>query len=126
MKYYRYLYYKIFSGISLIRIKGDPDLRAFFGLSVNEGMNVYSLSQIFVYFIYNNEIRILGLLIGAVTLVFFIVNYFLFIYKDKYKKIIDEFKNESDKKRKIGTILTWSYVIVTLALLFYAKHLQFS
>lgn len=126
MKYYRYLYYKIFSGISLIRKNGDPDLRAFLGLSVNEGMNVYSFSQIFVYFIYNNEIRIPGLLIGAVTLVFFIFNYFLFIYKNKYKKIIDEFKNESDKRRKRGTLLTWSYVLVTLALLFYAKHLQFS
>ena len=126
MKYYNYLFYKFYKGAFSIRESGDPEFRAIFGLGITEGINFYSIMQIIIYFVYENQIKTPILLLALTAILILILNYFLFIYKDKYKKIIDEYKNESDKRRKIGTLLTWSYVLVTLALLIYAKQLQFS
>ena len=83
--------------------------------------------QMIIYFVYENQIKTPILLTCASSnpnFEFLII--FCLYTRDKFKKIIDEFKNESDKRRKIGTLLTWSYVLVTLALLIYAKQLQFS
>jgi hypothetical protein len=47
---------------------------------------------------------------------FFILNYFIFIYQEKYKKIIKKFENESKKSRTKGTIFSWIYVVLSFML----------
>jgi len=126
MRYYNYIFYKFYKGAYFINNSGDPEFRAIFGLAITEGINFYSFMQLIIYFIYENQIQTPIILLAIAAILILSVNYFLFVYKNKFKKIIEEFKNESDKSRKIGTLLTWSYILVSLALLFYAKHLQFS
>lgn len=59
-----------------------------------------------IYFDFSNSINSLKLIICLVL--FIIPFFFICIYKKKYLKIINEFKNESTKKRRDGN----TYVII--------------
>ena len=50
--------------------------------------------------------------------------YFLFVAKNKFVKIIDDFKNESSKQRKVGNLLTLGYIIVSVGLLIFGFYLM--
>jgi heme/copper-type cytochrome/quinol oxidase subunit 2 len=52
-------------------------------------------------------------------IVIMLLNYFLFIYKRKYREIIKKYKKESEKSRKIGNSIVIIYVIFTLASIFF-------
>ena len=43
-------------------------------------------------------------------LIFYIINYFIFEYKQRYKKIIKIFENETIRQKRISVILTVSYI----------------
>jgi len=49
-----------------------------------------------------------------------IFNYFLLAYKKKYLKIVEEFKDETEKQRKRGTLYVWIYAIVTIGIPFFS------
>lgn len=44
--------------------------------------------------------------------IFLLINYFIFLYKRKYKKILKRFEDESRQSRIIGNILVASYVLI--------------
>jgi len=47
------------------------------------------------------------------------INYFIFIFKDKYVKIEAEFINESEKQKCISSIIVLIYVFLTFVILFW-------
>jgi len=55
------------------------------------------------------KILIILILIGTGLL-----NYFLFARKEQHQRIIDEFASESDKKRKLGTLIAIFYIVISL------------
>jgi hypothetical protein len=48
-----------------------------------------------------------------------IINFFLFDYKSKYKKVIKKYKYESKKSKVIGNVLVTFYVLCTFVSIFY-------
>jgi hypothetical protein len=60
-----------------------------------------------------------GLIIALVVLLF-ISNYFIFIYKDRYKKIEERFKNESKNNKIASSIAIIFLVFFTVVLGIYS------
>lgn len=58
----------------------------------------------------------LKLLAGALCIFLFIINYFLFVYKNKYLKILEKYEHESKTHKIISTVLTIFYCIGSLIL----------
>ncbi len=57
--------------------------------------------------------------IVAIGLTFFLFNCYLFIYKDKYKRIISAYKGEPTLRKTIFGILIVLYFMVTFALIIF-------
>jgi hypothetical protein len=55
--------------------------------------------------------------------VFLILNYFLFLFKGKYKRILTEFSNTAADNKKKRSIIQWSYVAFSFVLLFILAYL---
>ncbi len=51
-----------------------------------------------------------------IALVFFGLNYFLFMHSEKYKLMAREYEKEDSKKRNVNTCFMWLYI--TLSLIF--------
>jgi hypothetical protein len=122
----KYLFYRFYRAALFIRKGSDPELRASLFLSISIGMNVYSVWQIYIYLFQQNKTSISIPILVVFMIILYIVFYFLFHYKEKYLIIVDRFSKETPKERLIGIIVAYLYVITTLVVLFYAKHLQFS
>jgi len=116
MKYYYYLFYKIYVFSKKIG-KWDIATSAALGLSFLLILNVFLiLTNIFGF---SPEIKYyyeIAFLIAGIVL---LINYFLFDYKSRYKKVINAFKVESEQSRVVGNILVTIYVIATLISVFF-------
>lgn len=60
------------------------------------------------------------LLIVLFLLLFLGVNYFLFYYQGKWQNIIKEFEGESEKQRNLGKYYLFTYLFISLIVLFRA------
>jgi hypothetical protein len=118
LKYYYYKQYKFF-----LRINGKDDLpqhTAMLSFAQNIIMNLNALYLIigslifkpFTYFDFSSSINSLKVIICIVL--FTLPFYFVFIYRNKYLKIIDEFKNESNQERTNGNRYVIIYSICSL------------
>jgi hypothetical protein len=47
-----------------------------------------------------------------------ISNYFMFVYKDRYLEVLEQFKNESDLSRRIGLLAVGAYAVLTFVSIF--------
>jgi hypothetical protein len=121
----KYLFYRFYRAALFIRKGGDPEQRAWMVFSIAQGINLYSISQIYLYLFHKNEISIPVSFSVVTSLMILFINYILFLYKDKYLVIVDKFSKETQKERVTGIIIAYLYIIATLVLLFFAKHLQF-
>jgi uncharacterized membrane protein len=122
----KYLFYRFYRAALFIRKGGDPELRASSFLSIGLIINVYSIWQIYIFLFRQNETSISIPILVVIYLILAIIIYFLFHYKEKYLIIVDRFGRETQKERMKGIVIAYSYVIITVVLLFFAKHLQFS
>lgn len=119
MKFYRYLYYRLYSWN--MKSWGDKDLpqwNALFGVSfmmfLNLGLLGFLLQLLGVNIFLRDELPKKELIIIMLSL--FVVNYFLFIHRGNYRSTVKELKKEPPEKRRINTILIWLYVILSFAL----------
>ena len=53
-------------------------------------------------------------LCGLILAIAFFLVYFLFIYKEKYRRIISHYKNESNSKSVRGDVFAWVYIFVSM------------
>ena len=51
-------------------------------------------------------------------LTFLVFGYFLFIYKNRFKKIIFRYEQEDEVKRKSGNLRVWIFLLITIVLVF--------
>jgi hypothetical protein len=90
------------------------------------GINIYSIWQIYLSLFRQNDIKVSIPIIAVIVVIIFLLNYFIFHYKERYQLIVDKYSKESDRERRIGIIIGYLYTITTITLLFFAKHLEFS
>ena|SRR5690554_1244544 len=102
-KTYKYIYYWLYTWQKNLWGESDaPEFNASIGLSLSMGCNILSaivlIDIIFNIKIFPNGIPRKEALIGIIIL--FLIHYFVFVHKGKYKRIEKEFINESNADRK--------------------------
>lgn len=116
MNPYYYLFYRIYS--LFIKRGGNCD-SAVDAIVLLSGMNfTFLYIKIFNISKYNSKpIYITGIVIFIVL--WFVMNYFIFQYKERYIQIINVYKNESAANKRFGTFLVITYIILSIILLFF-------
>lgn len=117
-----YLYYRIYDWNRKTwgAIDG-PQFNALVGVSFLLFLNLYSIVELIGVFL---GIELPAVIMSSVTfsVVSFVViagiNYFVFIYGDRYERIAQKFSGESHEKRIIRLILCFAYAIFTFVLAF--------
>lgn len=121
MKIYLYIYYKLYSWAVNINRKSDiPEFTAFFTLTflvyINTASIVLGLKAFFdVSF---NFSGLSSLDIIGIAVLILLPQYFVLLHNSRYKKIVEEFNNESRIHRITGNFITWFYIIGSLIFLF--------
>ena len=120
----QYLFYHLYRVASSIREGGDPEQRALFFLTMLQMINFYSIYQLILSLVLNNKYKISITIIIVVVIAAFTINYFLYLSKDKYRNIFVRFNEKSKIWNLVGMIVLSVYIILSIIIVFYAKHLQ--
>lgn len=124
---YQYLFYKFYAwDLWLHGEKDFPYQAAWFTLSFLIYMNfvfLMAVSEVITGYGFEQFMSLSNLNKIAIGTGFLIFNYFLFVRKRKYKKIVKQFENEDRKSRIIGNIFAWGYVFLTLPGFFFLCYL---
>lgn len=122
MKYLYYRLWKIFSGIPT---NDKPATNAMLGLSVVNCVNLITILiftnkfiRVNVLKLSENELIIFSIVL---SLSMFTINYFL-LYK-KREEIAAKYNSENKKKKIIGTILLYSYIVGSFILVYAISRL---
>ena len=114
------IYYLLFAYLYRISSKiGEKDLPHYMSISIISicvGFNVTSILttlEIKYYPSFKNERDFIYLII------MYIINYFVFIYKKRYVRILDENEERVKKRKILGTIIVLLYIIVSFAIWVY-------
>lgn len=115
----KYLYYKLFKLFVGIHGKDDiPEYTALCGLGTLFFFNVLSIALIlnvvypFTTFPSISRARFFV----TIGIPYYVILYFIFIFNGKYKRIINEFINESEHERKKGRRKVVYYMLFSLIL----------
>jgi len=126
MKIYRYIYYKCYC--LWLKKKDEPEnahINAVMSITILIYMNLLDFLFIFSTIFKDVKLKLpvvstnVKIVICTIMISFGLLNYFLLAYKKKYLKLIKEFKDETEKQRKRGTIYVWIYAIVTIGIPFF-------
>lgn len=126
MKVYRYLYFKLYC--IWLKKKDEPEnahINAVITITFLLYVNILSIPLIFLAASKNEIINLpesnfnVKILIVFILIVAGIINYFLLARKEQHNKVIEEFKSESNEKRKIGMAYTVLYLVVSLGIPLY-------
>jgi hypothetical protein len=116
MNPYYYLFYKL---SRFLDKKGNNENGPIFAISILIGWN---LGIVFIKILhitqenYQSKYKY-GLILMAITL--FIINYVLFLNKKRVKEIVNRYKLETERSRKIGNFLVILYVVLSLGLIIF-------
>ena len=121
MKTYRYLYYKLYciwlkkkDEVENARINAVMTLTFLFYINLIS-LAFFQKDLIGIYEIKAN----MRIVIPAIMITGGIINFLLLARKKPHEKIIEEFKSESEAKRKKGVGLTVLYIIVSIGIPLY-------
>ena len=113
MNWYNYVYYRVYDWN--LKKWGEDDVsewKAVFGLSAVIALNLFTLLlllNIVIDGVAPKEIPRIEAIILA--LVFFSVNYFLFIYKQKYKELEKLYDTENKIERRKNGYIVFAYTV---------------
>ncbi len=117
MNIYYYLYYKL---SRVLNRKGKNEMGVFSAQSFLIYINIIII-YIKIFHVtkenFNSGYKTILIIIGAIL---FITNSFLFLNKKRCKRIMNRYKNESLKSKRIGNVLVILYIVLTLASIFVA------
>jgi len=126
MKFYNYVFYNIYKSFLRLYNNDDPIFKAIMFLSIIDFLylaNVISLLDFFGIRISIGNVYIVGILVVAP---FMVVNYFLFVYKDRYEEIKRSFDKEPFFSITITRLLIILFflipVIGLITLIYLNKH----
>ena len=126
MKTYRYLYYKLYC--IWLKKKDEPEnahINAVITITFLLYVNIMSIQLILLAASKNEIINLpennfnAKVWIAVILVVAGIFNYFILARKRQHNKIIEEFKSESEGKRKKGINYTILYMIVSFGIPLY-------
>jgi hypothetical protein len=126
MRILRYSFYRIYQ---LVKSAGNEDVAEYFAImlmSVLIGLNTFTLFSI-VYVVTGDSVDISKapqLVSGLLFFGLLILFYILLVRKNKHLEIVKEYKQETSKKKIIGTALTISYILISIGLLMFCMYLM--
>ena len=118
---FRELYYWMYMYLRRIKTNDTPAINAYFLICLLQGFNIETITVLVSYILkYNTrEDRNTAIYIGlGLTVVLFIVNYFL-LYTQK-KVIFEKYEEALPAKKIKGQIYFWLYVILSFVIFFVA------
>lgn len=119
---YEYIYYKIYSFLSLFGKNDIIEWSSMIMFSVIIGTNVFTILDIIKINNPNSSIVFTRFLGQFIAVVLMIVNYFVFIKKKQYKRIMKEYPQ---KDSDLGTVLVILYVLISVWCVFhYGKQIR--
>ncbi len=117
-KSYKYLYYKLFKFFVKVNGKNDiPEYTAMFAVATLLFCNLFAILNtinVFSPFWDYPEISRGSFFIYLIP--YSLIFYFAFVFNSRYKRIIKEFKNESEDQRKRGKRNVIIYIVISLLL----------
>ncbi len=117
-KSYKYLYYKLFKFFVKVYGKNDiPEYTAMFAVATLLFCNLFAILNtinVFSPFWDYPEISRGSFFIYLIP--YSLIFYFAFVFNSRYKRIIKEFKNESEDQRKRGKRNVIIYIVISLLL----------
>jgi hypothetical protein len=119
LKLYKYLYYRIYSWNLRTWGKNDvPEWNALFGVSFMMFLNLLTIFIILQFWGIDifSKYTVPTNLIVIVILMLMGINYYIFLYKKKYKLLEKKFANENTKTKNRNLLLLWVYFILSIAL----------
>ncbi|MBK7626000.1 MAG: hypothetical protein IPJ16_02160 [Bacteroidales bacterium] len=123
----KYLYYKLFK--LFVRINGQDDLpeyTAMLGLGTLFFLNMLSivsiLNVVYPFTMFPSISR--ASFFVSVGIPYIIILYFVFVFNGKYKRITNEFINESEDDRKKGRRKVVYYMLFSLLFLIFSLILM--
>jgi phosphatidylglycerophosphate synthase len=118
MKKLDYLYYKIYRANLIGSAKDIAEFAAMIYVSGLLFANIFVIGaflkkQNILPFFFTGKRQIIIFMACL-----FVLNYFLFLHKKRYKKIIERYEQENELRRKRGNLIVWLYVIITFLTIF--------
>ena len=117
-KLYYYFFYKLYALFELKEFNKMREWRVYGLILVLNSLAFFSVYMVIA--IMSNNIKVFTENIRFVFTIFFIFcsiyNYIIFMYDDKWKKVILQYKNLSSKRDMIGSIIVYSIVILIVVL----------
>ena len=126
MRILRYSFYRFYK---LVSSAGNADVAEYFAImlmSVLIGLNTFTLFSI-VYVVTGVSVdisqapKLFSVILFLGLLIFF---YFSFVRMDKHIEIIKEYEHETSKKKIIGTVITISYILISVSFLMLCTYLM--
>ena len=125
LKAYQYIFYKLYRFYeSSTYSRWWSDWKAYITILALSIWLYFAMNTCYHYFfnvpmVSSDDIIDLGMLIfGLIVSVF---NWYLFVYQNKWKNIVEEFDKLSDKENRIGGTIVWIIIIsITIFYWFYS------
>jgi hypothetical protein len=113
--FYKSLFNFIYRFSENYKIPQLPEGVAYFCISILFTINSLTLMYLFLLF-WNEKVMVNPLYYLLLILSIFIMNYYLFLYKEKYIKINEEFKKRltTSRKRRIMALIIISYILMSI------------
>ncbi len=116
MNLYYYLFYKI---SRFLNKKGNNEWGVMYAFSLLIGCNI-GLIYIKVLPVTKENFNTgFKTILIVILIVLFIINYILFLHKNKYKYIVKRYENETLRNKNIGNFLVVTYVVLTFLSIFF-------
>ena len=123
MKAYRYLFYKLYSWL----YKSDiAEYKAIFGISILITLNLLTLPQLFGI-IAETKVHLPKLskeILIIIGISHILIHYFLLVFNNKYKRIIEEFEHENKTDKKKGDLFVLVYVTSSVVFLLVSLFIE--
>lgn len=124
-KGYCYLFYKLYILFDNEQFKWLPEIRTYILLLVIESLVFDTIISCILLLIDQKEfLSANARLIYTLFFIFLaIYNYSIFLYNDKWKKIIKSFANLGKKRDRIGTLIVYSILFIISISWLYSVYL---
>ena len=117
MKYYYYLYYRIYKLMDRI-----GNVNTHFSACLNlSTFGLFLFMSVFILAFGKTFPKELGFIIFiAATILIMLINIFIIFYKKRYLKIVEMFKNETKRQKNISTAAALFLFVFNLVFFIYA------
>ena len=120
MKFFRYLYYRIYTwNYNNWGASDQPQFNAMFGVMFLIFSNLFTLVELYLALrglASPNVTKEVEMVLVIVMCLLFLIGYFSFIKNGKFHYIVAEFQHESKDDRRKGTIKNMIYVVLSFLL----------